>query len=53
MFGKRNAGADGELQQQIYALQAELEEVKEQNEVLERELEAINNDTHLGLWKAV
>ena len=50
---KRDAGGDSALQQQIFALQAQLEEANAQKEVLERELDAINTDTHLGLWRAL
>ncbi len=52
MFGKKSVGADSALWQQISELQAKLDAVNAEKEVLERELDAVNNDTHLGLWRA-
>ena len=53
MFGKKSVGADSALLQQISELQAKLDAVNAEKEVLERELDAVNNDTHLGLWRAL
>ena len=52
-MGKKTNAEIAALQQQIYALQAELEEEKKKNELAEREIESVNENTHLGLWRAL
>ena len=54
MFGKgRDMGYDGGMNRELEGLRAQLAELQEEKELAERELETINNDTHLGLWKAL
>ena len=52
-MGKKTNAEIAALQQQIYALQAELEEEKKKNELAVREIESVNENTHLGLWRAL
>ena len=50
MFGKgRDMGYDGGMNRELEGLRAQLAELQEEKELAERELETINNDTHLGL----
>ena len=52
MFGKKGNSDVERLQQQIMELQAELAAEKAKFELAEREIDALNRNTHLGLWRA-
>ena len=52
MFESKNKGNDA-LLQQIADLQAQLAGTRARAELAERELEAVNKNTHLGLWKSL
>ena len=52
MFESKNKGNDA-LLQQIADLQAQLAGTRARAELAEREPEAVNKNTHLGLWKSL
>jgi len=52
MFGKKGNSDVERLQQQIMELQEELAAEKAKVELAEREIDALNRNTHLGLWRA-
>ncbi len=53
MFGGNKGNSQtAALQQQIFALQAELEEKNQQLKLAQTELNAVNTNTHLGLWQS-
>ncbi len=50
MFGRGNA-INGEAEERVEELQKEIEALKARLKDSETELEAVNNSTHLGIWK--